>query len=92
MDVQLSADQRKQVIEWLNTQVGSLRCPVCATEDSWVIGEVSARLQRGMNTPQGYPVVVVVCSNCAYTLLFNALLIGLDQPDAKPESQEADDG
>ncbi len=83
----LDDQEYEKASQWLAEKVGDLKCPVCAHED-WVIGDLMARLYSKMPSGISYPVVVLICQHCAYTMAFNALLIGIEPP----KSEEADDG
>ncbi len=97
----LSIDQ-DEVIEWLNEKwQGEKNCPLCG-ENNWNIGEQAGKLPLYYRSPvvggPGYPLVVITCNHCGYTLLFNALFMGLVPSDmesgARPEvnDQEMDSG
>lgn len=70
--------------KWTQSQ----HCPVCA-ESTWNVNEV-ASLQVGMGVLGGkqYPLVPVFCTNCGYTVLFNAVIGGLVEPEPPPEPVE----
>lgn len=91
---QLAADPRYQereaALRWLDEKwTQPHNCPVCGT-DSWGIQDVSVLLVRPSgwkpgepltDTPRSaYPLVPLVCRNCAYTLLFNEQWIRGDKP------------
>src|SRR5687768_14933857 len=64
------------------------RCPICESND-WEIteaGEIptadSAAIHRNSMSAGVWPVFLVVCQTCAYTMLFNALQAGV--VDEKP--------
>ena len=83
----LSAQEYETASQWLAEKGGDLKCPVCAHED-WVLGDLMARLYSTIPSGVSYPVVVLICQHCAYTMTFNAMLMGIEPPS----STEVDDG
>ncbi|WP_269581217.1 hypothetical protein [Roseibium sp. Sym1] len=77
----LSSQDKERVITWLNQKGKNHICPVCG-ENNWVVGD---HLLNGMAFSGGkmilggpsYPMVFILCSNCAYTRQFMAKPIGL---------------
>ncbi len=97
----LSVDQGK-VAEWLNKKwQGKKNCPLCG-ENNWNIGDRAGKIPiyypSAVVGGPSYPLVVVTCNNCGYTLLFNALFVGLlpsgMEAGARPEmnDRETDSG
>lgn len=73
-------DASKQAVsEWLDSKVGTITCPVCRAQNDWIAGElVETKLCEG--NPEGtkvLPFVPVTCGNCANTLFFHAVHMGL---------------
>lgn len=66
-------------------------CPICGT-NSWLFTEAGSidTLNAGSVQPMGrltgvWPIFMVLCRNCAYTMFFNAIFAGVvpaDNPDA----------
>jgi predicted nucleic-acid-binding Zn-ribbon protein len=88
---ELTEEQRLKIATWLSTKDKSQKCPVCneiawVTESRFGCAPVYA-VGTGMDFSYVHPFVVVVCTNCGYTRLFNAVIMGLlgsppDQPEA----------
>ena len=74
----------KKVNAWLDEHwKGNRACPICQ-DNHWGVGAdlVEIRNFHGKSRlnpgPEAiYPLVAVVCDTCSYTMLFNAILIGL---------------
>ncbi len=84
---------REKAIKWLNEKwKGDKLCPVCKT-NSWdlpeILGEVR-QFQGGGLVVGGpvFPVFPLTCKTCGHTLFFNALVMGIIQPEAKEETKE----
>ena len=67
---------------WIDEHwTGSNACPICENVD-WTMGDVVGevrqlpRNRRLIGAPV-YPLVFVTCTTCGYTLLFNAIVVGL---------------
>ena len=89
----LTDEERRKADQWLKShRKDSFSCPVC--------GQTNFQLQTTLGIVplfgggatvlgSGYPVVVMVCGNCAHMLFFNAIIAGLvpaeeeDTSDAK---------
>jgi hypothetical protein len=91
----MTPGQREKAIAWLNEKwKGDHTCPICAT-NRWIVGEsflgsVIVSGSGGISIGKTYPNIGIICSNCFYTFLVNALLAGvLESPDAKlPETKD----
>jgi hypothetical protein len=87
---------RGKVTEWLNEKWrGSKKCMICG-ENDWSIGDTASRLGPyyhvgGMVMGGGpiYPLIVVTCINCGYTMLFNGIVMGLVPGEALPKIDAA---
>lgn len=83
----MSEDQRERAIAWLNSKwTASHVCPACGT-DAWSIQSAMHEMRafNGGDLIIGgdsslYPAIVVMCSNCGYTHLFNAVISGVVGP------------
>ena len=82
-----SSFNAKKFLSELNSKwTQSKRCPICSN-NNWTISPDPNQLMRfsGGNLIVGgaiIPVVVVTCTNCGYTLLFNPLVLGaLETPE-----------
>ena len=71
-------------IAWLNKHWhGNRLCPVCG-HNSWTVSDelVEIRPFKGGAMVLGgalFPLMVVTCTTCGHTLLFNAVVVGLVQ-------------
>ena len=85
----LTQEKKKEAIAWLKSRgISVFVCAVCQKNDSWGIGDYETRLQAADSLlgGTGYPLVVFMCHNCAHTVLFNAIIMGV------AESKGKDDG
>lgn len=79
---QLSEKAKKKITDWLNERwLGLKQCPICR-KNTWTIVDdlVSPNISRDGGLVIGgtsYPQVMVICGNCAHTLYFNAVMIGV---------------
>lgn len=86
------AIDRSKVEEWLNEKWhGSKNCVICGHND-WSAGETASRLGPYYHvdgTVLGggpvYPLLVVTCVNCGYTMLFNGIVMGLVPREELPK-------
>jgi len=84
--VRIDADR---IEEWLNQQwQGVKQCPIC-NNNRWGIGEkpVEVREFHGgglLVSGPVYPLIAITCGVCGYTLLFNAIVTGLLEPQQDP--------
>ncbi len=85
-----SPEDRERIQEWLNEKwVSPKACPIC-TNPNWVIAEhlIAPPVSSGGGLSIGgptYPFVMVTCTNCAHTHLFNAAAILRTSKSQKPE-------
>jgi hypothetical protein len=61
-------------------------CPVCK-ETGWQTGSRIYQIPQWLVPGTVFPVVMVICTTCSYTLLFNAITVGALPPD-KPKTEE----
>jgi hypothetical protein len=86
-DGRLTDDEKQKILDWFTTR-GSTdhRCPVC-NHDNWDVGEHFVQpVTLGDKymiqlSGYGYPQVMIICTQCAHTQFFNAVLMGLIPPD-----------
>ncbi|WP_155918451.1 hypothetical protein [Marmoricola sp. URHB0036] len=91
--------ERERAIAWLDEKwTGSRACPICGTVQ-WTITEaVEIRpWEEGNLVFSGgsgtYPLFQLICNNCAFTRLFNAVMSGVTPtPPEVAEDREAIDG
>lgn len=89
---------RENMLQYLNAHWhGNKACPICQ-ENRWDIGEDIMELRpfEGGGLATGgriYPLVAVVCKNCGYSYLFNAVVVGMmpvaNESEPNPDSSEA---
>ena len=76
----LSDDQNEQLHNWVNAKGIEPHCSACGS-NNWAPGEViSAPVFQGKDTAisgPSVPMVQLVCSDCAYVMLFAAVPMGL---------------
>ncbi len=99
-DGHLSADEKKTVETWLRDKwlEQNLACPISGHQE-WVIADhviqTPIYIEKGfiVGGPT-YPHVFVVCGGCGYTLLFNAVMLGITTPASvkASESTKGSDG
>ena len=89
----LTDEQKTLVGVWLDTHWTDFSCPFHQGETTWnlgdLIGSVPAHAPTGSVAPaKVYPSIVLVCNICGFTVLINALKVGVvprDEP--APASQ-----
>lgn len=74
-------DSQKQTLQdWMKSKHVSANCSACG-QNQWVPGDViSAPVMSGGGVALGgpsVPMVQLICGNCAHTMLFAAVPIGL---------------
>ena len=88
----LSDQDKQKIADWLDEKwTQPSKCSVCGHSD-WTLGEhlVNLQIYYGGGLRIGgptYPYVMVICKNCAQTLFFNAVMLGLI-----PSGKEKDGG
>lgn len=84
--MKLNAEQREITLKLLQEKwPKNPVCPSC-TDQKWTISDTLCEIREfhggGFKVAgQIVPVIVVTCSNCGYTMLFNALALGLLKPE-----------
>ena len=83
--MKLNESQRKFINDKVSTVwKGNRECPICISRTTWVIGTpVEVReFNEGNHCPGAAitPLIQVECSNCGYTVLFNAIALGVVDP------------
>ena len=97
---ELTPQQVQKIVDWVKSHdKGGLTCPVCKSQ-KWTVGKhfvTPITLGPGLSTQLGgltYPQIMLVSDECGFTLLMNAVVVGLlpsstvTIPDVKP----AEDG
>jgi hypothetical protein len=90
----LTEEQIDRAMSWLAEKWTESDCPWHGTT-TWQLGDVFGQVDSwapiGANPGSRrvtYPVVVLTCVQCGYTVLVNALRIGLVVPPPEPEMSE----
>ncbi|MDE2781264.1 MAG: hypothetical protein OXI91_16540 [Chloroflexota bacterium] len=76
--------QLEKALRWIEENwVGQKECAICGNS-GWFMGEVVGEMKQMNskskwipNTGPSYPMIVLSCENCGYTLLFNAIVLGV---------------
>ena len=84
--MKLNESQREFINDKVSTVwKGNRECPICISRTTWVIGTlVEVREFNEGNHCAGAaitPLVQVECNNCGYTVLFNAIALGVVDRD-----------
>ena len=74
----------EKALRWIEENwVGEKACAICGNT-GWFMGEAIGEMRQinpGSrwlpNAGPAYPLIVLSCENCGYTLLFNAIVLGL---------------
>lgn len=82
--MELSEEQKQKVVEFLKHSIPSpIECPICHG-DSWAVtsnasGILDCPEKDGPLIASGIitPVIMLICDDCNYILLFNALKMGI---------------
>lgn len=77
----LTESEREKIVQHLHKTVKTVECGWCG-KNQWApgpeLGEIREYFPSGLQTGGiTYPVVIVTCQNCAHTLLFNAVGMGI---------------
>lgn len=71
-----------KAIAWIDEHwTGKKACPICESS-SWLVGDVVGEMREFLPDKRPlanslYPMIVLSCRACGYTLLFNATVMGL---------------
>jgi hypothetical protein len=91
--------EQKKLI-WLNSKwTQSRNCPICNSA-SWTIDKYSAAVPLWQESTLAlspvYPLTVIHCTVCGYTMFFNDVIMGLSEPaniepkkESEPKKEEA---
>jgi len=80
--MKLSGEQMNKAIKWLNEHwKGDTKCMICQN-NNWNISDIifEFRAFSNGNLIVGgpvYPAIVVICTNCGLSLIFNAIHAGI---------------
>jgi hypothetical protein len=90
----MDPEQNERAADWVADKWRNPLCPVCQ-QNVWQIGDlVELRPFTGGDLVLGgplYPMLQVICGNCAHTVLFNAVLAGIVGPETQPEDLPKED-
>ena len=78
----LTDDEKKLFEKWVLERSPKLKCPCCGKSNFTVGEHLVSPPTVGRDGVQlggvAYPNAMLICTNCAHTLFFNAVVIGLD--------------
>lgn len=90
---QMTPDQHARATNWLNTHWTTPACPFHGAT-TWGVSETLAEVRNfaagGIQFGGGvYPLIIVTCQDCGYTVLVNAILAGVFGQNGgdRPESE-----
>ena len=77
----VAQEDLQKAIAWIDEHwKGQKTCPICANT-RWgiadTVGEVPTVDLNKEPTERAYPLVILTCQTCGYTVLFNATVVGL---------------
>lgn len=84
-------EKQKKVTTWLENKWPNKVCDICNSQNWSVVDFISApsRYEKGLVLGGKIaPQITVVCNNCGNTKFFNAVVIGLIEPEKKIEGEE----
>jgi hypothetical protein len=84
IDGKLTARDQTLIHDWIRAHWKHKGCPICGTFDQWLWGGdiLTDELSDGT-----VPYVVFFCRTCAYSVRFNAVMMGLYAPIDAPALQ-----
>jgi hypothetical protein len=87
----LTKEQKQLVATWLGSVWTDWTCPFHG-ETTWAIGDVivgapSYNPVGGERAEKVYPLVVLTCNKCGYTVFVNAISAGLEKRDPPPNAE-----
>lgn len=83
----LNESQKKFIRDSVNTVWnGKRECPICISRTIWSVGTIVEvrEFNEGNHCPGAAitPLIQVQCNNCGYTMLFNAIALGVVDRDS----------
>jgi hypothetical protein len=88
----LTQDQFKQAVAWLDAHWTKRECPMHGPTQ-WSLdsqmGAVPVQTPHGTNLGSVFPLLVLTCANCGYTVFVNALAAGITGQVLKPAPETA---
>jgi hypothetical protein len=86
-DAHMRVDQARQIQDWFPSKGLTLACTLCGSNDFNVQGiyvapqiDATRRLvsEHGVSeTTERFPMLPLICTNCGYTMIFDAKVMGL---------------
>jgi len=92
--MQLNEEDKKKILDWINTKCGAMRC-MCCGHGNWQLQEnASIFLIIDVHTTRffyhsGTPAVSLICAHCGHLVFFSTFVMGF-KPDAPPLMTTAD--
>lgn len=90
----LSQEQREKIVAWLKARNAPRACSVCG-HNNWTVADhlVAPPIFRPNVISLGgpaYPQAMLICANCAHTIYFNAVVMGVVTEPEKPSEKKAE--
>ena len=76
----MTQQQRQKALNHVQKHWGNKPCPCCGSNSWGVEDELGVVLKvegQDINATSGYPFVIGRCSNCQYSIFFNAVGVGV---------------
>ncbi|AEB68919.1 MULTISPECIES: hypothetical protein [Methanothrix] len=91
--MKLSLDKKKKFVEFINQKwMEPQACPICK-EQNWAIPDNIYELReikyKELKNLKITPLVEIICLNCGYTILMNAMVSGIYKEGEAKASNEA---
>jgi len=89
-EMELSAEQKKEFIKFLNAKWnGPQICPICK-DDNWIIPDIIFEARDAKSSLLGRykfsPLIELLCGTCGYILYFNPIISNIYKRDNIEES------
>ncbi len=69
-------ENQRRIQAFIATKWKQGQCPVCGV-NSWQVAVEMGEMPMSRSAGMAYPLFPIFCTNCGYTLLFNAGIAGL---------------
>jgi predicted nucleic-acid-binding Zn-ribbon protein len=91
--MKLDDKQKKHLLEYIDQKWPEPKaCPICKNTDWYLsdtIFEIREYFEAAFKTSGlAMPLIVLACKTCGYTILFNAISIGIIEPNKKEVRNE----
>ena len=74
----LTTEDKQKIVEWFAKRQGTLGCPWCHQKNLSIADQLAAApiatISEGIQLGPHYPLVVLICTNCAHTIFFGTCL------------------